>query len=320
MNTQRLTWSLLVAAAAVTAACGDSKSSMNPTAPSAVVMSAQNQEPSSGDAVFTASGKPANPGNGNGNGNNGNGNGNGNGNDNGKGKDQPTVPTTPTAPGNVTPPTNTTPSAPVTKKVELEGLIAAKGSNTITVNGQVVTVPASAVIRHGSTTFMFANLHVGDRVHVKAMLSTTTGSALSASSTLEAIEVKLQNPGDTGDDDGDDDGGVPPVTQLVSVAALDATASETGPDLGAFQFTRSGATTAALTVTFTLTGTATNGTDYQSLSLTVTFAVGQSTAIALVTPLPDATAEGAETVILTVVDGAGYTAGSPATATVTIAG
>lgn len=318
MYTQKFAWALLLASAVLTAACGDSKSSMNPTAPSAVVIGAQSDEPSAPDAISTTTGK----GNGNGgNGNSGNDNGKGNDNGNGKGKDQPTVPTAPTAPGNVTPPANTTPPAPITKKVELEGVIAAKGSSTITVNGQVVTVPSSAVIRHGSTSFTFANLHIGDRVHVKATLTTTAGSAAASSSTLEASEVKLQNLGDDeGDDDGDDDGGLPSATQLVSVSALDATASETGPDTGAFRFTRSGDTTAALTVTFTLTGTATNGTDYQSLPLTVTFAAGQATANAVVVPLPDTMVEGPETVVLTVVDGAGYTAGSLATATVTITG
>lgn len=310
MNIQKLTWLLLIAGAVVTAACGDARSSINPAAPSAVVIGAQSDAASAGDGVSTTTGKPDNPGN-----------GNGNGGDNGKGKDkQPTTPTAPTAPGNVTPPGNTTPPAPITKKVELEGMITAKAGSSITVSGQSVVVPSTCPIRHGSTPFTFADLHVGDRVHVRAMRS-TTGSGATATTSIEATDVTLQNPGDDeGDDDGDDDGGTPPATLLVSVTALDATASETGPDLGAFRFTRSGITTAALTVTFTLTGTATNGTDYQTLPLTVTFAAGQATANVLVVPLPDATAEGSETVVLTVVDGTGYTAGSPATATVTIAG
>ncbi len=210
---------------------------------------------------------------------------------------------------------------PSTRKVELEGLIAAVAGSSITVSGQVVSVPASAVIRHGSRQFEFSDLRVGDRVHVKATRVQSSGTTSVLSSILEASEVKLQNPGDADDaGDGDDDPSDPPVALLVSVTALDATASELGPDLGAFRLTRSGSTTAALTVTFTLTGTATNGTDYQNLPLTVTFAAGQATANVLVVPLPDANVEGLETVVLTVVDGAGYAAGSPATATVTIAG
>ena len=42
-------------------------------------------------------------------------------------------------------------------------------------------------------------------------------------------------------------------TPLVSVTAFDSTASETGPDLGTFRFSRTGSTASALTVTFTVT-------------------------------------------------------------------
>ena len=52
----------------------------------------------------------------------------------------------------------------------------------------------------------------------------------------------------------------------------------------------------------------------------MTFAAGQATADLFVMPLADATAEGSETVIVTVDDGATYDLGSPVTATVTIAG
>ena len=60
-------------------------------------------------------------------------------------------------------------------------------------------------------------------------------------------------------------------TPLVSVTAFDSTAAETGNNRGTFRFSRTGSTAASLTVTFTVTGTATNGTDYQSLPVTVTF-------------------------------------------------
>jgi large repetitive protein len=69
-----------------------------------------------------------------------------------------------------------------------------------------------------------------------------------------------------------------------------------------------------------VTGTATNGVDYQSVPVTVTFGVGQATSDLFVVPLPDADAEGSETVIVTVTDGATYDVGAPATATISIAG
>lgn len=304
-------WSLVIVGTVAAAACGDSKSSMNPVAPSAVVVGAQSDEADAGDGVSTATGKPANPGNGNGNGkpeNPGNGNGGDNGNGNGK---QPT--TTPT-PGN-TSPGNTTPAAPTTRKVEIEGLISAKAGDSITVNGQTVVVPSSCTIRHGSTRFTFSELGVGDRVHVRAM-RTTTGAGATASTTLEATEVMLQNPSGSG---GDDDPVDP--TALVSVSAFDALAAETGSNTGAFRLTRSGSATmlaSPLTVTFALSGTATNGADYTNLPLTATFLANQSTVDVLVTPLVDSTTEGSESVVLTLMTVDPYDLGSPATATVTI--
>lgn len=306
MTTLKITYSLAIAGTlAITAACGDSKSSMNPVAPSAVVIGAQSAEVGDPDAVSDVNAKGGNGKD------KGKGNDNGNGNGNGNGK-QPTVPTAPALPGNTTPP------APVTKKVELEGLISAKGANTITVNGQLVTVPSTAVIRKGNRTYKFSDLRVNDRVHVKAMRQAST-TALAASTSLMATEVKLQNPGDASEGGDEDD---PSALKLVSVTATDAAAAEAGLDPGAFRLTRSGDLTSALTVTFTLTGTATNGTDYQTVPLTVTFTAGVATATVSVVPLADVVpvVEGAESVILTVVDGAGYTAGAPATAFVLIAG
>ena len=52
----------------------------------------------------------------------------------------------------------------------------------------------------------------------------------------------------------------------------------------------------------------------------MTFAAGQATSDLFVVPLLDATAEGTETVIVTVTDGAAYDLGAPAAATITITG
>ncbi|HKE42925.1 MAG TPA: Calx-beta domain-containing protein [Steroidobacteraceae bacterium] len=111
----------------------------------------------------------------------------------------------------------------------------------------------------------------------------------------------------------------------VSVAATDPNASETGNDTGTFTFTRTGSTALALPITFTIGGTAINGTDYNTNlptsvgSGTLTFSAGQATATLTITPLADAIVEGSETAIITVVDGADYDVGTPGNATVTIA-
>src|SRR5918995_1602179 len=99
--------------ALVTAACGDSKSSLLPTAPSA--LSAEGAQASIADGEYGTTANGPKPGNGNGNGN-----------------------------GNRTPtnasPDPTSPAPPGKSKVEIEGLISAVGGGSITVNSQVVAV------------------------------------------------------------------------------------------------------------------------------------------------------------------------------------
>ena len=310
MGTAKGLCSLLIVGAFVSVACGDSKSSLNPVAPSAVVLDGS-QSAESG-AIVGPQGKggvpgpPADKGNGN-----GNDNGNGNGND-GKNPNNGSNP----GPGGGQTPANDSPGAPTTKKVQIEGLIGAKGTDSITVNGQKVVVPPTCPIRHGSTSFTFADLHTGDRVHVTA----NKVSSSPAVTMLEATEVKLQNPGDPVES-GEIGAGEP--TNLISVTATDALAGETGGDTGLFTLTRSGGATsmaASLSVTFTLTGTATNGADYTSLPLTANFAAGVATTTVVVNPAADDVfGEGAETVILTLGVTTPYEPGSPASATVTIA-
>ncbi len=109
---------------------------------------------------------------------------------------------------------------------------------------------------------------------------------------------------------------------IVTIAATDAAAGEAAtPNTGTFTVSRTGATTAALTVNFSApTGTATLTTDYTlSPSGGVTIPIGSSTATVTVTPVDDASAESSETVIRTLTTGTGYTVGSPSSATVTIA-
>jgi hypothetical protein len=106
---------------------------------------------------------------------------------------------------------------------------------------------------------------------------------------------------------------------LVSVTATDATAAETGPDGGEFTITRTGSTAAALAVSVALTGTAIGGTDYTAPGSPVTIPAGSASATVAITPRNDTEPEDAETVILTVQPGTGYTVGTSASARVTIA-
>lgn len=104
----------------------------------------------------------------------------------------------------------------------------------------------------------------------------------------------------------------------VSVIATDTVASEPGSDTAAFALTRSGDLTGSLTVSYTLTGTASNGIDYATNTLSITFAPGEATTNIVITVTDDVIAEPVETVIFNLAVGATYQQGSPASATVQI--
>jgi hypothetical protein len=113
----------------------------------------------------------------------------------------------------------------------------------------------------------------------------------------------------------------PPV---LSVRATDGEAQEGGlgfnPKSGRFTITRTGVTTNPLTASFTLTGTATIGVDYQTVPLSVTIPAGQTSADIDITPIADNLIEGNETVILTLTeDRSKFVLGADRSATVTIA-
>ncbi|MBN9119885.1 MAG: hypothetical protein J0I06_12115, partial [Planctomycetes bacterium] len=93
----------------------------------------------------------------------------------------------------------------------------------------------------------------------------------------------------------------------LTITASDPAASETGPDTGTFTVTRTGPTTAALVVNYTVGGSATPGADYAALSGSVTIPVGQSSATFTVTPVDDADVEGNETVVVTLASGGSAT-------------
>ncbi len=82
--------------------------------------------------------------------------------------------------------------------------------------------------------------------------------------------------------------------------------------------TRTGNKTAPLTVSYSVAGTATNGTDYNTLTKSVTFAAGSATALINVNVKDDAVYEGNETAIVTLASGTSYILGTAKTATVTI--
>ena len=112
----------------------------------------------------------------------------------------------------------------------------------------------------------------------------------------------------------------------VSVAVAPTSTLEDGAGNLVYTFTRNGVTSTALTVNFSVGGTADPGSDYTQTGAasftpptgTVTFSPGSLTATVMVDPTADGTAEGDETVILTLTGGTGYNVASPSVATGTI--
>jgi hypothetical protein len=106
-----------------------------------------------------------------------------------------------------------------------------------------------------------------------------------------------------------DDAALPAITLAVSPASV----AEDGTANLVYTFTRTGSTASSLIVNYSVTGTATLGTDYTgigSASATVTFAAGSATATVTVDPTADTTVEADETVALTLAAGTGYTIGT----------
>ena len=115
----------------------------------------------------------------------------------------------------------------------------------------------------------------------------------------------------------------------ITIAASDSSAAEviTGQTAnpGAFRITRTGATTTALTVSYTVGGTATKGSDYNNVTGnttntgTITIPVGATSITLPINIIDDTVVEGNETVILSLGTNNAYSLGATTSATVTVA-
>jgi Ca2+-binding RTX toxin-like protein len=103
----------------------------------------------------------------------------------------------------------------------------------------------------------------------------------------------------------------------ITLAVSPASVTENGTTNLVYTFTRTSPTANALTVNYTIGGTATNGTDYTSIGTSVTFAANASTATVIIDPTADNTIENNETTTLTLATG-NYNIGTTAAVTGTI--
>ncbi|NCR11151.1 MAG: hypothetical protein GPI95_24240, partial [Microcystis aeruginosa LG13-11] len=112
----------------------------------------------------------------------------------------------------------------------------------------------------------------------------------------------------------------------VTLQVVPSLVTEDGTSNLVYYFYRDGVTTNALTVNYTVGGTATFNTDYSqtgaasftSTTGTVTFAANATTATVTIDPTADNIADPDETVTLTLATGTGYTVGTTTTVTGTI--
>ncbi|MGE3469749.1 MAG: Calx-beta domain-containing protein, partial [Vicinamibacterales bacterium] len=182
-----------------------------------------------------------------------------------------------------------------------KGGTATNGSDYVSLGGALSLV----VIPAGQTTVTVSVIPVADNLVEPSetailTLSASTGYVIGASDS-GAVTIA-------------DD---PPVVEIV---ATDPSASETGPDPGAFTFTRRGGNLAqALSVSFARSGTATPGSDFVVIPSSITIPAGQASAVLTITPIDDAVVEGPETVVLTLNASATVVVGASGTATIAIA-
>ena len=114
-----------------------------------------------------------------------------------------------------------------------------------------------------------------------------------------------------------------PNTPSVSLAVSPGRVHEDGAANLVYTFSRTGSLSNPLTVTYSVAGSATLGTDYSGIAATpanrsVTFAAGAAMATVTVDPSADAEVEADETVVLTLLEGAGYTVGTGGAVVATI--
>ena len=111
----------------------------------------------------------------------------------------------------------------------------------------------------------------------------------------------------------------------VAISATSATASRLNSTPGVFTFTRSGDLSGAVSVSYSLGGTVTSGSDYQLLPTSasptsVVFAPGVSSATLTIGALSTTNFVGPHTVTLTLAANASYILGNPSIASISVGG
>jgi hypothetical protein len=92
---------------------------------------------------------------------------------------------------------------------------------------------------------------------------------------------------------------IPADFPIVTIQTTMPLASEPGNNPAIFTFSRFGSTNSALTVSFGIGGTASNGVDYADITNVISLAAGQISTNVVITPIAEPSATGYKTVVLT---------------------
>lgn len=183
---------------------------------------------------------------------------------------------------------------------------AGNGVDYSTLSG-TATIPQNSA----STTFSITPLNDSlPEATETVRLSIATGAVFIADAAANNIAARIV----------DDDSQVVTLTTPDAAATeVDRTAPGAVPDPGTFLLTRSGDTSAALTVYYSVAGSALHGVDYEALPGSVTFPAGETQRTVTIMPRIEGYGEGNELVILSIADGnEAYRSGTSASGTVTI--
>lgn len=169
-------------------------------------------------------------------------------------------------------------------------IVHSAGTNTLGVN---------QMLNNGTWVLLLTtNFNAGTNGFLQIRNSGTTGFVVADAARWVSTTVTNSNP--------------------VQLIATDAVASETG-HVAKLLFARPLASTnSPLTINYQLSGSASNGLDYATLSGNLTFPAGVATTNLSIRAINDTVAEGNKTLIVTLVASAGYTVGTLSNATVQI--
>lgn len=176
-------------------------------------------------------------------------------------------------------------SGPTTDALSVTFTLAGAASTTAAVNGSDYSLLSSPIIIPAGEASVLVTV---SPVNDAAVEGQETVQLTISTSTLYGVGVPSSAIVRLADDD------IP----AVSITATDATGTEGGTDLGLFTISRTGDTSAALVVDYTIGGTALHGTDYVALPGTLAIPAGAASAAIPIVPIDDNQGEPAQTVIL----------------------